>query len=73
VGKNPQLKEVEQVKVLSFIDEHHFEAEIVKSKIKVGDMAQKESAGLLVQPAQCSHSFPSKFTGPGQRRPGLMP
>ncbi|MBT1074250.1 hypothetical protein [Geobacter grbiciae] len=51
-GKTAQLKEVGQVKVLAFIDEHHFEAEIVKGEIKVGDIAKKESAGLLVQPAK---------------------
>lgn len=51
-GKTAQLKEVGQVKVLSFIDDHHFEAEIIKGKIKVGDIAKKESAGLLVQPAK---------------------
>lgn len=44
------LKEVGLVKVLSYIDEHHFEAEIVKGEIKVGDTAKKNSAGLLVQP-----------------------
>ncbi len=48
-GKHPQLKEVGQVKVLSYIDEHHFEAQIVKGEIKVGDIAKKESAGLLVE------------------------
>lgn len=52
VGKHPQLKEVGQVKVLSFIDDHHFEAEIVKGEIKVGDIAKKESAGMLVQPTR---------------------
>lgn len=49
-GKHPQLKEVGQVKVLSFIGEHHFEAEVVKGEIKVGDIAKKDTAGLLVQP-----------------------
>lgn len=44
------LKEVGSVKVLSYIDEHHFEAEVVKGEIKVGDIAKKETAGLLVQP-----------------------
>lgn len=52
VGKHPQLKEVGQVKVLSYFDEHHFEAEIVKGEIKVGDIAKKENAGMLVQPAK---------------------
>lgn len=52
VGKHPQLKEVGHVRVTSFIDEHHFEAEITKGEVKVGDIAKKENAGLLVQPAR---------------------
>ena len=52
VGKNPQLKEVGQVKVLSYAGEHYFEAEIVKGEIKVGDIAKKETASCLVQPAK---------------------
>lgn len=51
-GRTAQLKEVGQVRVLTFIDEHHFEAEIVKGEIKVGDIVKKESAGLLVQPSK---------------------
>ena len=45
-------KEVGQVKVLSFLGEHYFEAEIVKGEIKVGDIAKKENSALLVQPAK---------------------
>ena len=52
IGKHPQLKEVGQVKVISYFDEHHYEAEIVKGEIKVGDIAKKENAGLLVQPTK---------------------
>lgn len=52
VGKHPQLKEVGQVKVLTFLDDHHYEAEIVKGEIKVGDIAKKGDAGLLVRPAK---------------------
>lgn len=51
-GRTAQLKEVGQVRVLTFIDDHHFEAEIVKGEIKVGDIVKKESAGLLVQPSK---------------------
>lgn len=51
-GKNKPPKEVGQVKVLSLIGPHYFEAEIVKGDIKVGDMAQKNDASLLVQPAR---------------------
>ncbi len=43
-GKTPQLKEVGQIKVLSYIGEHSFEAEVVEGEIKVGDIAEKESA-----------------------------
>lgn len=45
-------KEVGQVKVLSFIGEHYFEAEIVKGEIKIGDIAKKNATSLLVQPAK---------------------
>lgn len=51
-GKAPQPKEVGQVKVLSFIGEHYFEAEIVKGNVKPGDIATKEQTSLLVQPAR---------------------
>jgi hypothetical protein len=50
-GKTRQEKEVGAVKVLSFIGDHYFEAEIVKGEIKIGDIAKKESTSLLVQPA----------------------
>lgn len=45
-------KEVGEVKVLSFIGEHYFEAEIVKGEIKIGDIAKKDATSLLVQPAK---------------------
>lgn len=51
-AKLPQPREVGQVKVLGFIGEHFFEAEIVKGEVKVGDIAKKENTNLLVQPAQ---------------------
>jgi hypothetical protein len=51
-GKTHQEKEVGAVKVLSFIGEHYFEAEIIKGEIKVGDIAKKDAASLLVQPAK---------------------
>lgn len=50
LGKNLQPKEVGQVKVLSFIGEHYFEAEITKGEVKVGDVAKKADTSLLVQP-----------------------
>lgn len=52
VGKTPTAKEVGQVKVLSFIGEHYFEAEIVKGEVKIGDIAKKDATSLLVQPAK---------------------
>lgn len=52
IGKGHQSKEIGQVKVLSFIGEHYFEAEIIKGEIKVGDIAKKDSTSLLVQPAK---------------------
>lgn len=51
-GKTRQQKEVGQVKVLSFIGDHYFEAEIIKGEIKVGDIAKKDATSLLVQPAK---------------------
>lgn len=51
-GKSAQQKEVGQVKVLSFIGEHYFEAEIVKGEIKVGDIAKKDATSMLVQPVK---------------------
>ena len=51
-GKNRLEKEIGTVKVLSFIGEHYFEAEILKGEIKIGDIAKKGDASLLVQPAK---------------------
>lgn len=51
-GKSGQQKEVGQVKVLSFIGEHYFEAEIVKGEIKIGDIAKKDATSMLVQPVK---------------------
>ncbi len=51
-GKNRLEKEIGAVKVLSFIGEHYFEAEIIKGEIKVGDLAKKGDASLLVQPVK---------------------
>jgi len=47
-----QAKEVGQVKVLSFIGDHYFEAEVVKGDIKVGDIAKSTLGAYLVQPAK---------------------
>jgi hypothetical protein len=43
--------EVGKIKVLSYFGEHYIEAVIVEGKIKLGDVAQKESAACLVHPA----------------------
>ncbi len=43
--------EVGKIKVLSYLGEHYIEAEIVAGKIRLGDVAQKESAACLVHPA----------------------
>lgn len=51
-GKGHQEKEVGAVKVLSFIGEHYFEAEIIKGEIKIGDIVKKDASSLLVQPAK---------------------
>lgn len=52
IGKTHQEKEVGAVKVLSFVGEHYFEAEITKGEVKIGDIAKKDTASLLVQPAK---------------------
>lgn len=50
--KTRQETEVGAVKVLSFMGKHYFEAEIVKGGVKIGDIAKKADASLLVQPAK---------------------
>lgn len=50
--KTRQQKEVGQVKVLSFIGDHYFEAEVVTGEIKIGDIAKKDTSALLVQPVK---------------------
>ena len=51
-GGHTTVKEVGKVKVLSYAGEHYFEAEVVSGEIKVGDIAKKETASCLVQPAK---------------------
>ena len=51
-GGHSTVKEVGKVKVLSYAGEHYFEAEVVSGEIKVGDIAKKETASCLVQPAR---------------------
>lgn len=51
-GGHMSVKEVGEVKVLSYVGEHYFEAEVVKGEIKVGDVAKKEGAYCLVQPVK---------------------
>ena len=51
-GGHTTVKEVGKVKVLAYKGEHYFEAEVVSGEIKVGDVAKKETASCLVQPAR---------------------
>lgn len=51
-GGHSTSKEVGKVKVLSYVGEHYFEAKVVEGAIKVGDVAKKETASCLVQPAK---------------------
>ncbi|HEY6873905.1 MAG TPA: hypothetical protein VI298_14365 [Geobacteraceae bacterium] len=51
-GGHTQVKEVGKVKVLGYVGEHYFDAEVVSGEIKVGDIAKKETAACLVQPAR---------------------
>ncbi len=53
-GGHTTIQEVGKVKVLSYAGEHYFEAKVVEGKIKVGDVAKKETASCLVQPAKKS-------------------
>lgn len=40
LGKNYQLRKVGEIKVLSYVDQHTFEAVITEGKIKEGDIAK---------------------------------
>ncbi len=51
-GGHLTVKEVGKVKVLAYVGEHYFEAEVVKGEVKVGDVAKKEGTYCLVQPAK---------------------
>ncbi len=51
-GSHMNVKEVGKVKVLAYAGEHYFEAEVVQGEVKVGDVAKKEGAYCLVQPAK---------------------
>jgi hypothetical protein len=51
-GGHTTVKEVGKVKVLGYVGEHYFDAEVVSGEIKVGDVAKKETASCLVQPAK---------------------
>ena len=51
-GGHTTIKEVGKVKVLDYEGEHYFKAEVVSGEIKVGDIAKKETASCLIQPAK---------------------
>ena len=51
-GGHTTSKEVGKVKVLGYVGEHYFDAEVVSGEVKVGDIARKETASCLVQPAR---------------------
>ncbi len=51
-GGHTTVKEVGKVKVLGYVSEHYFDAEVVSGEIKVGDIAKKETASCLIQPAK---------------------
>lgn len=51
-GGSTRIKEVGKVKVLSYIGEHYFQGEVVSGEVKVGDVAKKETAACLIQPAK---------------------
>lgn len=51
-GGSTRIKEVGKVRVLSYVGEHYFEAEIVDGEVKAGDVAKKQTAACLIQPVQ---------------------
>ena len=51
-GGHTTVKEVGKLKVFDYEGEHYFKAEVVSGEIKVGDIAKKETASCLVQPAR---------------------
>lgn len=51
-GSSVKSRKVGQVKVVGYAGEHYFEAKIIKGEIKVGDVAKKNTASCLVQPAK---------------------
>jgi hypothetical protein len=52
VAQPKALKEVGKVRVVSYIGDHYFQAKVVEGTIQVGDIAKKEGAYCLVQPAK---------------------
>ena len=63
-GKASQLNEVGQVKVLSYLGEHSFEAEVLEGEIMVGDIAEMNST---------SRPLEHRLSCPSQRSPGQPP
>jgi hypothetical protein len=51
-GGHTTRREVGKVKVLSYAGDHYFEAQVVDGEVKVGDVAKKQTASCLVQPAR---------------------
>lgn len=51
-GGHTTIKEVGKVKVLNYVGDHYFEAQVVEGEVKVGDVAKKATASCLIQPAQ---------------------
>ena len=49
-GGHTTSQEVGKVKVLAYVGEHYFEAEILEGKIMSGDIAKKKTAFCLIQP-----------------------
>lgn len=51
-GGHTTSKVVGKVKVLSYEGEHYFKGKVVEGEVKVGDLAKKETAACLIQPAR---------------------
>lgn len=51
-GGSLKVKEVGKVKILAYVADHYIEGEVVEGELKVGDVAKKETAACLIQPAK---------------------
>lgn len=51
-GGHTTVKEVGKVKVVDYVGDHYFEAQVLEGEVKVGDIAKKGTASCMIQPAK---------------------